>query len=69
MLPRDRGEEAVQERRDARPLGTGDEMGVAKRQPAEEGVEGRQSGREGIGMRREVRGPADRERRRECGEG
>ncbi len=69
VLPRDRGEEAVQERRDARPLGAGDQVGMAKRQPAEEGVERRQSGRQHVGVRGEIRGAADRERWRQCGKG
>ncbi len=69
MLFRDCGEEAMQERRDPGPLRTGDQMGMAKRQPAEEGVKRRQSGRERVGARREVRGPAQEGRRRERGEG
>ena len=69
VRPRHRGEQAVQECRDARPLGASEEMGVAKRQTAEERIEGRQPGRERIDVRGEVRCPADRERRRQCGNG
>ena len=63
----DCGKKTMQERRDTRPLGAGEEMGVAERQSAQERIERRQTGREQIGVRREVRGPADGKRGRERG--
>ena len=57
----DRGQEAVQEGRDARSLTADKEMGVAKRQATKECIKGRQSGREGVGVQREVRRPANRQ--------